>query len=177
VPLPAYFAENFNPNARKFASLGRFEVESSQIQVYRKLILKLSFFENLILRLLNYKTSYKSELLVDRVQIFGKRCGMVPKTRKKLFRIMPGFWQWHHVYYNTWRWIFKSTFIRATRQMTRLCDFRKNDYFRTNLDLFRINFWHNVFVVHYLPCPEKFCFPTYASVLLIASHLFIYYDI
>jgi len=41
VSLPAYFAGNWNPIARKFAFLELFEVELSQFQVFRNFEIQL----------------------------------------------------------------------------------------------------------------------------------------
>jgi len=77
-------------------------------------------------------------------------------------------------FYNTWRYFFKSTFIRTTRQDFVI--YRKTIISRRTWTYFRPIFSLKQFLVktvfiHFpMPCPEKLFSPTYAWVLLIASH-------
>jgi len=121
------FCRKFEPDRPKIPFRRKFCSRHISKSIFRKTKFEIYLFENLILRLVNFKTLYGSEFSADRVQIFGKRCRMVPKTTKTIFQLMIGFRHMHHnvMFYDTWRWIFKSTFIRAAGTMTKLCNFRK----------------------------------------------------
>jgi len=91
--------------------------------------------ENLISRLVNFKTSYKSERLANRVQIFGKnavwyrkRENFFPTFAKDLAKASCTSIMSYDI------WIFKRTFIRATRKWQDFTIFQETAILR--------HFWH-----------------------------------
>jgi len=106
-----YFTENLNPIARKFAFLGRFEVESSQIKVFKK-----THFEVELSWKLDFKTSQLQNVIQKQIwnrsgPNFGQKTQDGTANEKK---VSPTY-AWalakasRIVFYNEWRLIFKST--------------------------------------------------------------------
>ena len=178
VSLPAYFTENLNPIAGKFAFLlGRFEVELSQIQVFRKTHFEFALFLKTFYDwVVNFKTIQK------RILGFGKRYDMQDDTENEK---EISFCDLSRVLTKASRNLLQDIEIQfqkrirpyaSARQMTRSCDFRRNNYFKENFDKF--HFWYKtIFCENYSyfrtfsALSWKFLFPAYTRVWLIASHV------